>query len=481
MTPSMNDELQIVNQEDENSLSHYGVKGQKWGQRNYQNPDGTYTELGKERRRVAFIREEKKKEEDANAHQNGIEESIDTGEDTKIGGKAYKDMTRKELRAAKKRARHNEKERKAQREFNRDKREAIEAGDMSFISKNISKFTNDEIDETIARLKRMQAIKDIEAANKQRSERYIDKALKFLDKASNATNSLTNIYNKINESQQKSIAKKKLQKEYDKIVNPDKYKSSTDLLKETLDLEKTEKELKELREGKQKTTKEILEEEKALKDLDKLRNPDKYKTSKELYDEEKAQYDLDLLRNPNKNPNYVFDKAKADMEIEIAKKNRALAEQEQIKADKAFNDYLKTLSASEAWDAAIKREEEQAKANSKYWFSGQYGSSKKGKKSSNEDFDLDDKSVNKITKKYIGQFKDAPKDYFKEDQVRDNQWRKDMKKHDADVVDKWVKDMKKKYMKERNMDAKAAEQKAEDYVESWLEAYDEDLLKELKK
>lgn len=30
-------------------LVHYGTKGQKWGIRNYQNEDGTYTEAGKER------------------------------------------------------------------------------------------------------------------------------------------------------------------------------------------------------------------------------------------------------------------------------------------------------------------------------------------------------------------------------------------------------------------------------------------------
>ncbi len=33
-------------------LMHYGVKGQHWGERLYQNSDGTYTELGKERRRI---------------------------------------------------------------------------------------------------------------------------------------------------------------------------------------------------------------------------------------------------------------------------------------------------------------------------------------------------------------------------------------------------------------------------------------------
>lgn len=33
-------------------LIHYGIPGQKWGVRNYQNEDGTWTEEGKERRRV---------------------------------------------------------------------------------------------------------------------------------------------------------------------------------------------------------------------------------------------------------------------------------------------------------------------------------------------------------------------------------------------------------------------------------------------
>lgn len=35
-------------------LIHYGTPGQKWGQRNYQNPDGTWTEEGLRRRRKFF-------------------------------------------------------------------------------------------------------------------------------------------------------------------------------------------------------------------------------------------------------------------------------------------------------------------------------------------------------------------------------------------------------------------------------------------
>lgn len=38
----------------EDSLCHYGIKGQKWGNRRFQNLDGSYTALG-ERRRMEFL------------------------------------------------------------------------------------------------------------------------------------------------------------------------------------------------------------------------------------------------------------------------------------------------------------------------------------------------------------------------------------------------------------------------------------------
>lgn len=216
---------EILQTEDQNSLEHHGIKGQKWGQRRFQNPDGSYTELGKERRRVGF-KEESKKEDDKS------ENKAEQLPDIKIGGKAYKDMTKKELRAARKRARHNEAERRAQREFNRDKREAIEKGDISFISKNISRFTNQEIDDAVNRYKKMQNVWAMDKANKKDADYYLDKTIHYLNKAGQVTKGITDIANYFNNASKNAAEKRKtgyladqeyyksLQEEY-KALHPD--------------------------------------------------------------------------------------------------------------------------------------------------------------------------------------------------------------------------------------------------------------------
>jgi hypothetical protein len=40
-------------------LYHYGIKGQKWGVRRYQNSDGTLTSAGKKRRKINYLSEAK--------------------------------------------------------------------------------------------------------------------------------------------------------------------------------------------------------------------------------------------------------------------------------------------------------------------------------------------------------------------------------------------------------------------------------------
>lgn len=59
----------IAKDDNSNYLAHHGVKGQKWGVRRYQNPDGTLTEEGKKRYRPdkdGYIRNVKRRKELAN-------------------------------------------------------------------------------------------------------------------------------------------------------------------------------------------------------------------------------------------------------------------------------------------------------------------------------------------------------------------------------------------------------------------------------
>ena len=52
---------------EENYLAHYGIKGQKWGLRRYQNPDGTLTDEGKKRAKAEYKKDNQKAFEKGNA------------------------------------------------------------------------------------------------------------------------------------------------------------------------------------------------------------------------------------------------------------------------------------------------------------------------------------------------------------------------------------------------------------------------------
>lgn len=101
-----------------NELQHWGIKGQKWGVRRYQNSDGTLTAAGKKRynKELAKLREEKKVLENKRKTQAKIDkldamrkeiDDIKSGKKpaAESGKKSIKDMTDEELTNAINRAR----------------------------------------------------------------------------------------------------------------------------------------------------------------------------------------------------------------------------------------------------------------------------------------------------------------------------------------------------------------------------------------
>lgn len=111
----------------ENYLVHYGTKGQKWGERRYQNPDGSLTALGrihygigkardgvrvvinKSKRKVKTLQEEHKEKVEEKKAQNAEEEKqsvVRSGDASKILAYQYK-LSTQELNDALNRVRAN--------------------------------------------------------------------------------------------------------------------------------------------------------------------------------------------------------------------------------------------------------------------------------------------------------------------------------------------------------------------------------------
>lgn len=75
------------------SLQHYGILGMKWGVRRYQNADGSYTSLGKRRRRSDGYSEDYK-----TAHTKRDTRTMSNGELKKVNERLQLEKNHKQLK-----------------------------------------------------------------------------------------------------------------------------------------------------------------------------------------------------------------------------------------------------------------------------------------------------------------------------------------------------------------------------------------------
>lgn len=148
-------------------LKHYGTKGQKWGVRKYQNPDGSYTELGKERRRVG--------------HDDASEQSpkVEIGK-SKTYGKLgfFKRMKlKRQLKEARKKA--------------EDKKRAITQGDIAWASENINDLTDQEINDLVNRRWTMEKVYKFQREDEERASRALQEFANRWERRLSRTASMT--------------------------------------------------------------------------------------------------------------------------------------------------------------------------------------------------------------------------------------------------------------------------------------------------
>jgi len=184
-------------------LYHHGIKGQKWGIRRFQNPDGTWKFAGKKRRRLSADAQARadRKTEIKNLKSKS---DLDTA---KASYKVTKERNKQAVKAAKadttsigkkiKGAVKDQIEKKKAQKKEATADEIIRSGDLNKVIKNKDKLTNEQLNDAIRRMELEQKLSDVSAKKKQSG---VDAYKRFADTVSTTANMTSNgitIYNNV--------------------------------------------------------------------------------------------------------------------------------------------------------------------------------------------------------------------------------------------------------------------------------------------
>lgn len=177
-------------------LYHFGTPGMSWHNRNYQNKDGTWTELGKERRRKegGMSRDEKRamKIEKKKAK---IEKKKE-----RINRQIELNRKKEEAERLKMEAKYAKRDLHEAKHFNKIKDNLMKSGTAEDVLKYSSHFDANELDQVLNRLRAEEAVRQIAAAQKPKKKEKnaaeaINKIANIAGAAGNVITQGTNAYN----------------------------------------------------------------------------------------------------------------------------------------------------------------------------------------------------------------------------------------------------------------------------------------------
>ena len=223
------------------SLEHHGIKGQKWGIRRFQNPDGSLTALGKQRYSVKMAKKYHLFEEHPNKSQawDNARYIQDAGgrhseikkylRENKLPVKEWEEQNgygkriRDDVNDAISNAKAKREEKKAERSA-AAREKAFEEGDLSWAKKNANKLTNNELNEIINRANTMKRLDELSHPDRKSSMERIQGALGKLSSFGNTIVNAKNTYDKLQEAfkpkeKEPSEVEKRIDKHFDEQIS----------------------------------------------------------------------------------------------------------------------------------------------------------------------------------------------------------------------------------------------------------------------
>ena len=184
-------------------LYHHGIKGQRWGIRRFQNPDGTWKFAGKKRRKQSKGATARAARKEAMKEFKSKSE-LDTA---RASYKVTKEKNKQAIKTAKAESATIGKKIKGAIKDQMDKRkekkkeataeEIIRSGDLNKVIKNKDKLSNEQLNEAIRRMQLEQQLKDVDTKKKQNA---LNTYKRFADTVGTTANLTTNgikIYNNV--------------------------------------------------------------------------------------------------------------------------------------------------------------------------------------------------------------------------------------------------------------------------------------------